>query len=658
LKSPERQRLRRWLALATAAALCACPPGVTRTSARAGVSDDDSRASSYAGDAAKAGEHKAGGRDKISRDLRAIIGASDAGKSLNVVIVRRSDAPRVGVGLHELLRGLGGGVTRKLARLGILTASVPAGAVESLAARDDVLYITPDRPTAAAGHVETTTGTDQIRTQTVTSLLGLVTTTTDGSGVGIAVLDSGVDASHESFRNALGQSRVAYSQDFTGEGRTDDPYGHGTHVASLAAGSGQPSGGAYTGIAPGASIINLRVLDSQGQGTTSSLLAALDWVLQNKTLYNIRVVNLSLGTPAVEDYADDPACNAVRQLVDAGIVVVAAAGNNGKDSQGNKIYGQVHSPGDEPSAITVGAANTFGTDSRADDGVTTYSSRGPTRGFWTDDGGANHYDNLIKPDIIAPGNKLVGAASSNSLILSAHPELNVDASAPLSRRMMYLSGTSMATPVTAGAAALVLQANPSLTPNLVKAILMLTAQPLAGFNTLEQGAGELNVEGAVRLARLVRADLSPLTQLGEPLLAGGAPSPQSAIAGQMFQWSQGLVLDHTFVSGGDLWTLYQRVYASGAALGGGVVESGGAQSLNASQMTAGVALGQSVLTSDGSTLASGSPLLDVSALSAGTLPEGIMVGDGVLVGDGVMVGDGIMVGDTTLEAQSAMFGGD
>src|SRR5205823_9909055 len=113
---------------------------------------------------------------------------------------------------------------------------------------------------------------------------------------------------HESLRVALGLSRVAASVDFTGEGRTDDPFGHGTHVASLAAGSGQPSGGAYTGVAPRAKIVNLRVLDSHGTGTTSSLLAALDWVLQNHALYNVRVVNLSLGTAALDDYAEDPAC--------------------------------------------------------------------------------------------------------------------------------------------------------------------------------------------------------------------------------------------------------------------------------------------------------------------------------------------------------------
>ena len=107
----------------------------------------------------------------------------------------------------------------------------------------------------------------------------------------------------------------------------------------------------------------------------------------------------------------------VRRLVDAGIVVVAAAGNNGKDSAGNKVYGRIHSPGNEPSAITVGAANTFGTNGRGDDGVTSYSSRGPTRSYWTDSDNVKHYDNLVKPDLVAPGNKIVQAQAVDNLLV-------------------------------------------------------------------------------------------------------------------------------------------------------------------------------------------------------------------------------------------------
>jgi subtilisin family serine protease len=181
------------------------------------------------------------------------------------------------------------------------------------------------------------------------------------------VLDSGVYASHKTFLDRWNNNRVIVSRDFTGENRIDDPYGHGTHVAAMAAGNGRISEGQFLGIAPNANIINLRVLNAQGVGSTAGVLAALDWVATNRSTYNIRVVNMSLGMPAVDSYENDPICRAVRRLFDAGVVMLAAAGNNGHDSDGNKVYGHIHSPGNEPSAITIGASNTFGTDGRGDD---------------------------------------------------------------------------------------------------------------------------------------------------------------------------------------------------------------------------------------------------------------------------------------------------
>ena len=161
-------------------------------------------------------------------------------------------------------------------------------------------------------------------------------------------------------------------------------------------------------------LISLGVLDSNGKGSTSNVIAAIDWVIANKSTYNIRVINMSLGTPPKDSYKTDPLCLAARRAYNAGIVVVASAGNFGKDIYGNKLYGGINSPGIEPSVITVGAVNTYGTDNRYDDTVATFSSRGPTRGYTTVNG-VRKYDNLIKPDIVAPGNRLIAACSPSSV---------------------------------------------------------------------------------------------------------------------------------------------------------------------------------------------------------------------------------------------------
>jgi serine protease AprX len=570
---------------------------------------------------------------KISADLKQKL---NGGGKINVVI---KAAGSWGKTLDDAVKNNNGSITKTYSNFALRAASLPVAAVNALAARSDVDYVALDRDVELLGHVTLTTGADAARAMADNSPVY------DGSGVGIAVLDSGIDPSHISLAQEVGgASRIAKSVDFTGEGRTDDPYGHGTHVASIAAGNGQVASGAYRGVASNAKIINLRVLNSLGKGSVSSLLSAIDWIKANRTTYNIKVVNMSLGTAAIDSYRVDPLCLAVRSLVDAGMVVVAAAGNEGKDGQGNKLYGQIHSPGIDPSVITVGAANTFGTDARNDDGVTTYSSRGPTRAFTTDAAGVRHYDNLIKPDLVAPGNKIIDAQSPNNALVAQNPTLDANVSAKASREQMYLSGTSMATPVVAGAAALLLQANPKLTPNMVKMILMYTAQPLAGFNTFEQGAGELNVEGAMRLARLVRTDLPSSPAVGAALLTSSAPAPQTTIAGYQFTWSQGVVMDQTFATGTSLITKYQKVYALGALLSDGTVEAGGVMMTDRSLMTDGVVMADHVLVSSGVMMNDGSPFLSC----------GVMMNDGVIMNDGSLMVDGVLTSDSVLMSDSAL----
>src|SRR5262249_54051237 len=206
------------------------------------------------------------------------------------------------------------------------------------------------------------------------------------------IVDSGI-ANHLALSN-----RVVASVSFvTGDTSTNDDYGHGTHVAGIIAGLNLKTTSLFTGgIAPGANLINVRVLGDDGRGYTGDGIDGINWVIANKAKYNIRVMNLSLGHPVTEPCATDPLCQAVGRAYAAGIVVVAAAGNYGTAPDGRMILGGIVSPGNSPFAITVGALNTMATATRSDDVMTSYSSRGPTE-----------YDFTVKPDVAAPGNRSV-----------------------------------------------------------------------------------------------------------------------------------------------------------------------------------------------------------------------------------------------------------
>jgi len=297
----------------------------------------------------------------------------------------------------------------------------------------------------------------------------------DGTGVGVAVIDSGV-ADHADLHNASGASRVVYSQSFVpGDTTTPDKFGHGTHVAGLIGGSGVSSGVAngylakYAGVAPNVNIINLRVLDQNGSGTDSQVIAAIQQAIALKNTYNIRVISMSLGRPVFESYTLDPVDQAVEAAWQAGIVVVVAGGNRGRDnSMGTHGFATIGVPGNDPAVITVGATRTFNTATRVDDAIASYSSKGPTL-----------VDHLVKPDIVAPGNRLVSLLASGSTLDKANKSLEIGPAVG-TPKYLRLSGTSMATPLVSGAIALMLQQNPALTPDQVKARLMKTAWK--GFN--------------------------------------------------------------------------------------------------------------------------------------------------------------------------------
>lgn len=288
-----------------------------------------------------------------------------------------------------------------------------------------------------------------------------------GKGVTVAVLDTGI------YNHPDLSGRIIGFRDFI-NGRTSpyDDNGHGTHVAGDIASSGISYNFRYRGPAPEALLVGVKVLDGSGSGTLSGIIQGIQWCIANKSTYSIKVINLSLGSNAVQSYIDDPLCQAVEKAWQSGIVVCAAAGNEGPD------YRTISSPGIDPLIITVGALNDMNTISCIDDLVADFSSRGPT------------IDNLSKPDVLAPGANIVSLRSPSSTLDKQNKQARVGSN------YITLSGTSMATPICVGVIAQMLQVNPSLTPNEVKKRLMETATPLSGYDDNIQGAGLINADRA------------------------------------------------------------------------------------------------------------------------------------------------------------------
>ncbi|MDG5801863.1 S8 family peptidase [Streptomyces ossamyceticus] len=276
----------------------------------------------------------------------------------------------------------------------------------------------------------------------------------DGKGVKVAVLDTGVDTAHPDLASA-----VTVSKDFTSSGSTDDKVGHGTHVAATLAGSGTWSDGRYKGVAPGAGLLNAKVLDDSGEGSDSSVIAGLEWAAAQ----GARVANLSLGQD--DTPGEDPVEVAVNALSKStGMLTVAAAGNEGPDA------GTVGSPGAAESALTVGAVD--GEDRLAD-----FSSTGPTA------------DSALKPDLTAPGVDIVSAKAAHGYLGD-----------PAADGYVSMSGTSMATPHAAGAAAILAQRHPDWTGARIKQALTASTTPTTGVTGYQQGTGRLDVSRALEAA--------------------------------------------------------------------------------------------------------------------------------------------------------------
>ncbi|HEY8452460.1 MAG: S8 family serine peptidase [Micromonosporaceae bacterium] len=276
----------------------------------------------------------------------------------------------------------------------------------------------------------------------------------DGSGVTVAVLDTGIDADHPDLAG-----KVVASRNFSASDTTDDRYGHGTHVASIIAGSGAASGGRYRGVAPGVSLINAKVLDDFGNGSTSDLIDAMEWAVQQ----GADIVNMSLGARGSYTDGTDPASLAVNALAEQhGTLFVISAGNDGPGDS------TVTTPGTADRALTVGAVD-------RDDRIAGFSSRGPRAG-----------DVALKPDLTAPGVGIVAARAGGTAM-----------GQPVDDHYTAESGTSMSAPHVTGAAALVADARPGLDGAQIKALLMGTAVPQEDLGAFAQGAGRVDVAAAL-----------------------------------------------------------------------------------------------------------------------------------------------------------------
>jgi serine protease AprX len=408
----------------------------------------------------------------------------------------------------------GGSVKHALSIVGAVSARLKGVQILKLTRDGDVDYVVKDQrlralfDPAQGSAAARTPGILEVNAPQVWSQLGVT-----GQGVGVAIVDSGV------YPHPDLAGRIVASIDFTAASptvsstSTGDPGGHGTHVAGLVAGDGTASGGAYTGVAPRANIVNVRVIDASGGSNVSTIMRGLQWVLANRSTYNIKVVNLSLGATPMGSYKSDLMATAAEVLNFAGVTVVVSAGNTGP------LAGTVTTPGTDPYVITVGALDDSGTSLLLDDLMAVFSSRGRTV-----------FDNLSKPDVVAPGRRMVSLRSPGSVLDTLFPDRQVTATGALTPDYYRLSGTSMAAPVVAGVIALMVERNPSLSPAQIKKRLKTTATALTFGTAFDRGAGLVNAYKAASSVDVSR-EFAP-----DRVSDAFAKDMKKFIQGQPFVW--------------------------------------------------------------------------------------------------------------------------
>jgi serine protease AprX len=416
-------------------------------------------------------------RPSVSTDLA----THPRGPHTHRVIVQGSDT-----GLGPVKRGLGAVLHRDLGSA--VAIEVTDGQLEALQKNPNFESLSGDLPVVADMAITNkVTAATSVWQGTPGLLLGLLGTPGyTGAGVGVAIVDSGI-ATHTAL-----DTRVVARANFVSDepGVVGDPFGHGTHVAGIV--GGNRSAATYVtsafagGSAPSVKLIDVRVLGALGSGRTSDVIAGLDWVVANRLKYNIRVINLSLGHPVTEPSATDPLCRAVARAVASGITVIVSAGNYGMTATGAPVLGGITSPGNSPFALTVGALDAKGTLDPSDDTVAPFSSRGPAR-----------YEAVVKPDVVAPGVRVVSLEAQNSYLSANYKQWHIAGSGK--NAYMRLNGSSMSTAVVSGGVALLLQAEPSLSPAQVKMAIQMGARFLPKEGLIAGGTGSVNFAQSMKI---------------------------------------------------------------------------------------------------------------------------------------------------------------
>ena len=420
-----------------------------------------------------------------------------------------------GTNLEGWVARLGGTITQDLQIINAFAAEMTAGAARELAANPAVRWVSLDATVNSAACAQCVDTTNLVNTYIRTVRADQVWNNSSylqGQAIGVAVVDSGVNPNGDLY-TSMGVNRQVANVRFNSDYNQSvfDGYGHGTHVASIVGGDGSESGGRYIGVAPMVNIVNVKVSNDDGSATIKDVVLGLQWVLENKSRFNIRVVNLSLNSSVSESYHTSPLDAAVEVLWFNKIVVVASAGNQGS--------GAIYPPANDPFIITVGATDDKGTPGLSDDVTASFSAYGTTS------------EGFPKPDLVAPGTNITARlVNSNMGLAGAHPANKVG------DQYFRMSGTSMAAPIVSGAIALLLQDEPNLTPDQVKYRLMATANVnWPSYNAAKAGAGYLDIYAAVNGATTQSANTN--VTASQLLWTGSQPVTWGSVNWNSVNWN-------------------------------------------------------------------------------------------------------------------------